>query len=232
MKESTKEKHRRLSIKVDRMSPKGNIRLKILGTQGDFNNLSNLKPEEKKEIFDEVINKAIIQIIKNRREKPRGPFSQDQDFTGIIKRLASYTHYILKELLKSQPESKFVQGLVKEYEKKHKSYNPKSGKKKKTKPHELTAFILDRYFGKEAKKRGLIGWPEDPNHFRRTYIKVERLSVPRYRSHLNYLRNTVLSLIKFLGDDDPFLIFQWFYDELLDESQFQKYVDPFQTPTS
>jgi hypothetical protein len=45
-----------------------------------------------------------------------------------------------------------------------------SGRRSTPDAAEVTAFLFEKYFGKERKKNGLLKWTDDPERFRRTFI--------------------------------------------------------------
>jgi hypothetical protein len=118
----------------------------------------------------------IVSIIRNLSKatydyisvKPgRGIDRGREDFIDKAKRYAAYvycwTEYWLKKPQDEWPEP--LRELVRklgEY-----AYH---GRKERPKPRRVTAYIMERDFGKEREKYGLRQWTKDPEAFGRTFI--------------------------------------------------------------
>jgi len=165
------KKPKKRSVKIDWPSPRGNIKLKVLGTQQDWENFLRLGRKGKGRLLKRIDQEICHQVVERWRKKPRGAFGDDQHFTGKMKEIASLTCYFLAELWKNRPDSWFVKALIEEYEGEQGPVFSDRGKTVTPKPYELTALIFNRFFAKDAKRRGLkADWADEAEKFRRTYI--------------------------------------------------------------
>lgn len=231
MKKNGKKKIRKVSIKIDRQTSGGNVNITILGLPDDLSILTHLKDEEQLEMFDEFISKAKTRLLRTFK-KPRGKFKDAVGFNSRIKRLATYSYFIIKNLLKNHFEIKFTKQLVEKFEKESDQgvVYSHSGKKIKPKPHEITAFILESIFGKEREKYGLKPWTDDPENFKREYVEWVR-----FKSQSKQFQSRFKSLIRKFRDythcpgvsKNSLKAFQLIFYDLLEETPLAKIVDPY-----
>jgi hypothetical protein len=231
MENKEKKKIRRVSIKVDRQTSAGDLNITILGLPDDLSILTHLKYEEQLEIFKEFISKARARLPR-RFKMPRGKFKDAVHFTPLVKRLATYSYFIIKDLLENHSEIKFTKKLVEKYEKENEQniIYPHDGKKLKPKPHEITAFILESILGEEREKYKLNPWTDNPGNFRRIYIDWVKFKSQskQFQSRLNSLLREFRNYTHYPEvSKNPLKAFQLIFYDLLEETPLAKIVDPY-----
>lgn len=158
--------------------PHENVKLIIIGSLDDLNDLGgdySENPEELGKLFlNHFIGGGVWGII-NRfgfGNPPRGVHKRIWEFTQKMKIRAPYTFGLIDYWLK-RPQEKWpepIKKVIKAFE--VFSIVPRSGKRKKPKAHEVTAYIMERDFGKEREKNNPSSnlWTDDPDGFKKTYI--------------------------------------------------------------
>ena len=90
-----------------------------------------------------------------------------EDFVDKMKRYAAYvycwTEYWLKKPQDEWPEP--LKELVRKLDK-----DARHGRKERPKPRRVTAYVMEKDFGKEREKYHLRKWTRDPEAFGRTFI--------------------------------------------------------------
>lgn len=160
--------------------PYEKVKLKIIAHPDDLSNLAGdyyENPEELGKVFlNHFIDHALYEIITRFGigTPPRGIHKKMWNFNMKMKIRAPYTFglidYWLKQPQKNWPRS--IKKVVSEFEDEKASYSPLSGKKKRTKAHEVLAYIMERNFGKEREILNPKSKPltDDPGAFKKTYI--------------------------------------------------------------
>ena len=157
--------------------PDNLIDLKISISPDALKHLYFLSLGDPKKAGEIITHKFLEPAYTRITGKPgRGIHSGRDPFTTRIKILAAFLDATLTWWLKRRRERwrGALKNLVKEMEEQslrnEKTGNKKTRKKRIT-PHTVTAFILEKYYGKERwEKYGLFNWTDNPERFRRTYI--------------------------------------------------------------
>ena len=160
--------------------PHENVKLIIIGHPEDLSDLGgdfNENPEALGNLFlNHFIGRGLWEIIARFGigNPPRGVHKKTWEFTQKMKIRAPYTFAFIDYWL-NRPQEKWprsIKKIVSEFEEKMASYSPLSGKKKRPKVHEVTAYIMEREYGKERRKCKPKSnpWTDDPEGFKKTYI--------------------------------------------------------------
>jgi len=226
MKKVEKSKGRKIPIKIDYPTPRGNIKLKVLGLPKDLYIFTRLDAMERSKICHEFISLARIRTRTLVFKKPRGRYKDSRSFTSRMRVLATETYPIVRHLLENRSQTQFVRNLIKEYQK---EYNPHSREPEKfePKPHELTAFIMESIFGNERKKFRIKEWTEDVENFRRTYITTGILRTRDYKRNQEFLLRSFECSLQEAGDNEnPLKAFRIFYGSFFNETRFEDILNP------
>lgn len=143
-------------------------------------------------IYLHFVAPAVRHLVSNC---PRGPHKFRAEFINKIKNLAGYNYSLLEYWLKRPEEEwpKPIRKVIRDFEKNEASYSH-SGQKLKLKAHEITAYIMERRFGKRRKAYKIPNpWTDDAENFRRIYISKDGFR-EYYRAFLRILK-TVLGSI-------------------------------------
>jgi len=113
---------------------------------------------------------GIIDVIRNLSKTTFDYISVKsgrEDFLDKMKRYSAYVYcwaeYWLKKPQDEWPEP--LKELVRQL-----SRYPYHGRRKKPTPARVTAYIMEKDFGKEREKHHLIKWTKDPKAFERAFI--------------------------------------------------------------
>jgi hypothetical protein len=185
--------------------PFESIPLKISGMPDAWFRLYALsaKPEELgRFVYVNFVAPAVRHLVSNR---PRGPHKFRAAFINKIKHLSGYNYALIEYWLKrpEQERPKSIRKLIRDFEKTEASYSH-SGQKLKLKAHEVTAYIMEKRFGKKREVYKIPNpWTDDPENFRRIYISRDGFR-DYYRVFFRILK-TVLGCIPDLplSPEDP-----------------------------
>ena len=112
----------------------------------------------------------VLRELKNRKipiGPARGIHRGREVFIRRIKNLTAYTYCLVTHWLK-KPEDEWPNPL-KELVKQSSKYTY-HGRRERSKPRRVTAYIMEMDFGKEREKYHLRKWTEDPEAFGRAFI--------------------------------------------------------------
>jgi len=152
--------------------PFESIPLKISGRPDAWVRLYALsaKPRELENfIYVHFVTPAVRHLVSNR---PRGPHKFCAEFINKIKNLSGYTYGLFEYWLKRPEEEwpKSIRKAIRDFKKEGTSYSH-SGLELKPKAHEITAYIMEKRFGKMRETHKILNpWTDDPENFRRIYI--------------------------------------------------------------
>jgi len=146
--------HKDLSLEIS-ASPDGWRTLYIM---------SFAKPEAIVKIVRDLSKAAYDHISVGPR---RGIGRRKEDFVNKVKRYAAYVYCWACHWLE-KPQDEWPEPLREIVTKMDRS--ARHGAKKEPGPQRVTAYIMERDFGKERKKYYPKSWTEDPEGFRRTFI--------------------------------------------------------------
>jgi len=204
-----KAKSAPITVELDWESTRGPIHLVVRASLDDWKKLLSVNDKVRSWIFESIVNEARDKVETSAGNLPRGLSRDEFCFVQKMKRAALFT----SDIIKNYSKTGFYRKLVKKFGPKISS----RGKKRRPKPHELTAFVLDQIFAKE-KIKNLIrrSWAEDPDNFRRTYLdlsKVKKDTSPYFWTVIY----TLLALTEFKPyikkRKDPLEVFQLFFKE-------------------
>jgi len=169
-----------LSIEETFPPPHENVKVIIIAHLGDLSDLAIDYYETLEELgkifLNHFLDRACYEIVTRfgLGKPPRGVHKKTWEFTQKMKTRAPYTFGVVDYWLKKPQEKwpKSVKKLINEFEDQLPTYAPLFGRKKKPKAHEVTAYIMERNFGKERAKNKPTSnpWTDDPEAFRKTYI--------------------------------------------------------------
>jgi hypothetical protein len=208
--------------------PFESIQLKISGTPDAWFRLYALsaKPKELRSfLYVHFVAPAVRHLVVKR---PRGAHKFRAEFINKIKNLSGYNYSLLEYWLKRPEEEwpKPIRKVIRDFEKNETSYSH-SGQRLKLKAHEITAYIMEKRFGRQRKTYKIPNpWTDDPESFRRTYISKDGFR-EYYRAFLRILK-TVLGFIPDLPilPEDPGTAILSYLRPTLGSSQKESLSDP------
>lgn len=155
--------------------PFESIPLKISGMPDAWFRLYALsaKPEELgKFIYVHFVAPALRHLVVKR---PRGPHKSKAQFINRIKNISAYDYCLFEHWLK-RPEEEWprtIRKVIRDFEEREASYSH-SGQTLKPKAHEITAYIMEKKFGRKRKAHKIQNpWTDDPQSFKKIYISKE-----------------------------------------------------------
>jgi len=172
--------------------PFESIPLKISGRPEAWYRLYALsaKPQEFGNfIYVNFVAPALRHLVVKR---PRGPHKSNAQFINRIKNISGYNYCLIEYWLKQPNEEwpKPIRNVIRDFEKKGASYSH-SGQRLKLKAHEITAYIMEKRFGKKRKTYKILNpWTDDPENFRRIYISRDGFR-DYYRAFFRILRTAL-----------------------------------------
>ena len=226
MKNKIEKRIRKIPIKINYPTPRGDVELKILALPKDLQVFTRLDSEEQSKIWEEFVYQARLRAGSQFFKKPRGRYIDTRGFTSRVRVLATDTYSIVRDLVKNHSRTRFLENLVKEYNKKYNPYS-RDPERFKPKPHEITAFIIESIFGKERERFGIKEWTDDVESFRRIYIDTRILRTRHYESHREFIIRIFASFLRDAGTHRNSLkTFRIFYGRFFDEPRFEEIVKP------
>lgn len=160
--------------------PHENVKLIIIANSDDLLSLGTDYQENPEELGELLLNHFIANGLWEITDRfgtgkpPRGVHKQTWQFTQKMKIRAPYTFGLIDYWLKRPREKwpKPIKKVIKEFEDEMSSFAPRSSKRKKPKAHKVTAYIIERNFGREREENNPASnpWTKDPNSFKKNYI--------------------------------------------------------------
>lgn len=152
-----KRTKRGLEIEVDGsfLSPFGNVKLAISASPDDWKALRNLYVENPELLLESLYQKFLRpEFYESVVKPPRGIHSKRWNFNQKIKETAPFTYSLVDYCLGKKQEDwpMTFKEVVKEYEAEELGSPSYYGKKLRVKAYELTAFILEKAYGKERER--------------------------------------------------------------------------------
>lgn len=152
--------------------PYEEIRLKIYASPQAWKMLhfySGADPQKVGEILSKYFTTPVYSLIVSKKGK--GFHRGDEWFIDKVKILSALFYSRLKKRLRKSGKTwpKELKKIAKEYESQYQLSD--SGRRRaKITTLKMTAFTMEKYYGKERIKHGLKRWTDDPESFRNTYI--------------------------------------------------------------
>jgi hypothetical protein len=105
------------------------------------------------------------------RKRGRGVQSGREDFMHRMKWYTAYIYHWVNYWFKKSPKEwpNSLRKIIKEGGNQLESFTY-LGKEKRLRTDSVTAYIMEKRFGKERKRQGLKKWTDDSDTFRRTFI--------------------------------------------------------------
>ena len=166
--------------------PHENIKLIIIANDDDLTRLGTDYQENPEKLGELLLNHFIapgVWEIINRfgmGAPPRGIHKTTSAFIQKMRICAPYTFFLIDHWLK-RPQEKWPRSIKKvigEFDQKKPSNLSRSGKRKKPRAHEVTAYLMEKAFGKEREENNPASspWTKDPDGFKKTYILRSNLT--------------------------------------------------------
>ena len=155
--------------------PFESIPLKISGMPDAWFRLYALsaKPEELgRFLYVQFVAPAVRHLVSN---SPRGPHKFRAAFINKVKNLSAYNHALFEYWLKRPEEDwpKSIKKVIRDFEKEGTSFSH-FGQELKLKAYEITAYVMEKRFGKEREAYKILNpWTDEAENFRRIYISKE-----------------------------------------------------------
>jgi hypothetical protein len=196
-----RNKESALRVDIDLPFPFEEVKLEICALPKAWKTLYILSQIAPERIAKNININSISEAVFNKIEaKPgRGPHRGREDFVRKIKGIATYIYYWTDYWLKKHPNEwpNSLKEIIKEGRDQIIKERSHYGKPEKLKPSRVTAYIMEKYYGKEREKHDLSPWMDDPDAFRRTFIASDE--------YTKYIKTKSQELIEkgIFGTDPP-----------------------------